>query len=449
MNKILLSICLVCCSVFTQATVRYESYDADVIAKINDFVIPTASAELIFKVTNKHDSSLTKAGLVRGLIENYIFAREAERVFGAQISLEKTNVAFDNQVHLDRDFVKTFLQRYNSEIKSSIKKLPQSSLASLVVQPFSVEASLFYQTTHLQNKLEYKLTDQQIEQAKKLVIMTYQLPGTQVINKVMLWDIYSRQNLQGRIAIHKQNIKFLKNQTFNYLQEKYVYYWARNESGLSASEVDALLEMFKDRFIKDQYLAKTGLHVDFHHENKRKSEKAKEVTQEEILAYYLEHKEEFQIIEKVKARHIRLDSQALADRVYKEINDGLAFEMAVLKYSMSDDKNNKIPGDIGWIYNKDKKSSWLKGISFIQEENVVSKPFRSPQKKGETVYWEIVLVQEKIVGYQAADSEGVRYEASRQIAQVKIIEEFQLTRQRLLDSADIRINKDLLGKHVY
>jgi len=449
MNKLLLSICLVCCSFFTQATVRYQSDDASVIARINDFVMPTASAELIFKVTNKHDRSLTKAGLVRGLIENYVFAREAERKFGSQIALEKTNVAFDNQVHLDRDFVKTFLQRYSSEIKSSIKKLPKSSLTSLIIQPFSVDSAHFYQTTHLQNKLEYKLTEQQIEQAKKLVLITYQLPGKQVINKVTLWDIYSRQNLQGGIAIHKQNMKFLENQTLNYLQEKYVYYWARNESGLNKSDVDALVAMFKDRFIKEQYLAKTGLHVDFHHENKERSKKAAEVTQEEILAYYLEHKSEFQIIEKVRARHIRLDSQALADRVHEEIQNGLPFDEAVVRYSISDDKNNKVPGDIGWIHNKDKKSSWLKGMSFIQEENKVSRPFRSPQKKGETIYWEIVLVQEKVVGYQPADSEGVRYEASRQIAQVKIAEEFQLTRQRLLEAADIRINKNLLGEHVY
>ena len=282
-----------------------------------------------------------------------------------------------------------------------------------------------------------------------MVLITYQLPKEKEVDTGSLWDIYSSQNLQGRITIHQQNRVFLEKQTSEFLLEKYIHYWAYNESGLEKSDVDALVFMFKDRFLKKQYLERKGLLVDMHHQNSQQTAMARRVTKQEILEYYQKHKEEFQIVEKVKARHIRLDSQALADRVYKDVVNGLSFDAAVTRYSISDDKNLSVPGDLGWIKNKDKRSSWLKGVAFIQTENVISKPFRSPQNSGQPIYWEIILVKEKVVGYQTPDSEGVRYEASRHIAKRKMAEEFESTRRELLGSASIAINKTLLSGHVY
>ena len=451
MNKLALCLFSVVAfsSVVAHASVHYQSKDVGTIAQIDDFKIPVASADLIFEVTKRSDSSLTKEGLVRGLIENYVFAREAEREFGKNILVEKTKVAFSNQVHLDRDFVKTFLQRYHGDIQSSIKQLPTRNLTSLIRQPFRLDADKFKNTTVLEGSLEYALTKQQIEQAKQLVLITYQLPKKNSVDTLSLWDIYSRQNLQGRIAIHQQNRSFLEKQTSEFLLEKYIHYWAYNESGLAKSDVDALVVMFKDRFLKKQYLERKGLLVDMHHQNLQQTAMAQRVTKEEVFEYYQKHKEEFQIVEKVKARHIRLDSQELADRVYKDVTKGLSFDAAVARYSISDDKNLPVPGDLGWIKNKDKRSSWLKGVAFIQTENVISKPFRSPQNSDQPVYWEIILVKKKVVGYQAPDSEGVRYEASRHIAKRKMAEEFESTRRELLGSASIEINQTLLGRHVY
>ena len=196
MNKLALCLFSVVAfySVFAQASVHYQSRDEGIIVQIDDFKIPVASVDLIFEVTKRSDSSLTKEGLVRGLIENYVFAREAEREFGRNILVEKTKVAFSNQVHLDRDFVKTFLQRYHGDIQASIKQLPTRNLTSLIQQPFHLDAEEFNKATVLKGSLEYVLTKLQIEQAKQLVLITYQLPKEKEVDTVSLWDIYSRQN---------------------------------------------------------------------------------------------------------------------------------------------------------------------------------------------------------------------------------------------------------------
>ena len=437
-------------SLLSSADVSYQESDLHTAAKINDFKIPKASFDLIYQIAFKHDPDTSKKALIRSLIENYVFAREAEREFGENVLMQKNSVGFDTQVTLDRDFVKTFFQRYRVQIQKSIKQLPGSTLTSLLKHPIKISPAQLQEAVDLKNSLKYNLSKDKAVLAKKVTLATYQMPKSPIIHTVSLWDIYNRQNIQGRVAIHQKNIAFLENQIRDYLLERYVHYWARNESGLSQGEVIALSALFKDRLIKEQYLALKGLNLDLHHNNQQQTERAKLVTHKEILAYYNKHKEEFQIIEKVRASHIRIDSQELADTVYKEINEGLlTFDQAVKRYSISDDKNQTKAGNLGWIKNKDKSSTWLQGVAFIQTENIVSKPFRSPQGAEKEIFWEIILVHEKIIGYQPSDSEGVRYEASRAIAKKHLVKDFKRTRKQLLKSANIELNKKLLGNDVY
>ncbi len=449
MYKLILCFALTTFSFLTHALVEYQSSDPQTAAQIDQFKIPVASFDLIFQIAFKHDQSTSKAALIRSLIENHLFSREAEREFGIDILNQKNSVGFDAQVDFDRDFVKTFFQRYREAIQASIKQLPGSTLSSLLKKPIKLEHRNFQEAVELKNALEYNLSEDKAALAKKIILATYQLPNSKESKAVSLWDIYKRQNLQGRVAIHQKNMKFLEGQLRDYLLERYVHYWARNESGLSNNDVDALTVLFKDRLIKEKYLSLKGLNLDLHHNNQQQTEKAKQVTKKEILAYYKKHKDEFQIVEKVHASHIRLGSQAVADKVYKEVDAGLPFKQAVKLYSISADKSQANAGDLGWIKSKDKHSSWLKGVAFIQSENKISKPFRSPQKAGQDVFWEIILVHTKVVGYQAPDSEGVRYEASRNIAKKKLAQEFKLKRKQLLESSNIFLNKKLLGANVY
>ncbi|HCE41571.1 MAG TPA: hypothetical protein DEV80_16095, partial [Alcanivorax sp.] len=61
---------------------------------------------------------------------------------------------------------------------------------------------------------------------------------------------------------------------------------------------------------------------------------------------------------------------------------------------------------------------WLTGFAFTVEEGAVSPPARVP---GEA-RWVIVAVDRRREGFQAADSEAVRYQASRVLARERLRE---------------------------
>lgn len=65
-----------------------------------------------------------------------------------------------------------------------------------------------------------------------------------------------------------------------------------------------------------------------------------QVKEEEMLNYYNENKEGFNKPETVKASHILIDSEEKANDILNEINGGLSFEEAAMKYSSCPSKED-------------------------------------------------------------------------------------------------------------
>jgi parvulin-like peptidyl-prolyl isomerase len=187
-----------------------------------------------------------------------------------------------------------------------------------------------------------------------------------------------------------------------------------------------------------------GLHADVHDDNPALRARAKDISEEKIKQFYQANKDEFEVVERVKARHIRVDSQELADQVVAKIKAGLDFSTAIKKYSIANDKHAPIPGDLGWLKRSDKKRSWLHAVAFVQQAGTVSAPFRSPQNQGPIVY-EIIYADDRIDGHLPYSDPTVRYEASRDIALKELREELSALQSRLRSSAEIHLNKAALN----
>jgi hypothetical protein len=187
-----------------------------------------------------------------------------------------------------------------------------------------------------------------------------------------------------------------------------------------------------------------GLHADVHDDNPALRAKAKLVSEEKIKQFYHANKDEFAVVERVKARHVRVANQELADQIVAEIKAGLDFSVAIKKYSIADDKNDTVPGSLGWLKRSDKKRSWLHAIAFMQQPGQVSAPFRSPQNQGDIVY-EILFADERTDGHLPYSDPTVRYEASRDIALKELRAEFIALQSKLRNNADIHLNKAALN----
>jgi hypothetical protein len=100
-------------------------------------------------------------------------------------------------------------------------------------------------------------------------------------------------------------------------------------------------------------------------------------------------------------------------------------------------------GDLGWFVHDAKPQGWLASLAFLQQPGVPGKPVRLPGGPGEEPGWEIMVVEERVMGYHPVDSETVRYLASQAVARQKAMAEYLGTLERLRREADIRLHPEL------
>lgn len=98
------------------------------------------------------------------------------------------------------------------------------------------------------------------------------------------------------------------------------------------------------------------------------------VTEEEVVNYYNEHKEYFNVPEAVRANHILVNDEKKANEIIDEIKGGLSFEEAAKKYSTCPSK--EMGGDLG-EFTRGKMIKEFEDAAFKLEVGVVSKPVKS------------------------------------------------------------------------
>ena len=432
------------------AAPRFDIDTPEVIAEVDGVIITTASVDIIHRLVKRKTPDIDRSALLRGLIENRVIAARAQTEFTDEAlgSGSQTRVGFPADVVLMNARVNALRQVYQPPLQHSVQMLRGGSLDGTINFLATFDDRSLSDRVTLNNTMEYRMTAAQQLQAEKTVVGRFQLPAG-AEQSVTLWDIYRRQNVQGRIAIHNRDTDFLQQQIRRYVMQAYVLDWVRRHSGLTSADLVSLERLLADKRLKEQYLTRKGLLVDIHDNNAALKTLAATVTADEIRDYYTAHKQDFVTIEKVRAQHLRVSTQADADRVYRHIAQGLDFEEAIRRYSISKDKSWSTPGDLGWIHHQDRKNAWLKGITFVQPVGKVSKPFRSPQVSGQNVYWEIVRVSDRQTGYQSVDSEGVRYQAAQALARDKAVEQFNRSRLQWMDAANIRLNPSLVNHRIY
>lgn len=259
-----------------------------------------------------------------------------------------------------------------------------------------------------------------------------------------LADIYRRQNVQGRIALHGGDSDFLAQQARQRLGLLYVDHWLERQSGLKPDTLRQIRRALRERALKDRYLAYLGLGADVHDDHDHLKHVAESVRPEEIRAYYRQHRDQFTRVAKARGHHIELPDEASAEQVYQSLRQGMAFSEAVRRYSINDDKNAADPGATGWVENIG-DLPWRDTLLLILPEKQLSRPFKAPvEGDRETAHWEIVRVDERLETFQDEDSEGVRYQASRAIAERRIQRDYEQARLALYTQTPIAINRQLL-----
>jgi parvulin-like peptidyl-prolyl isomerase len=418
--------------------------DRALAARVNGEPVYAFSVDAIRRLPREKSVPLSRTKTLESIIVNRLLATKARSLYKEDELYRSQRIAFAHDVALDDQLMATLRALYGKEIEAALQALPAASLDSLIVEQARIEPAeldrIFGNSDKLQ--LEYALGSEQIAAAKRLVLLRYSLPQGQS-GTISLYDVYHRQNVQGRVELYMRNQGFMQQQAKTKLASLFVQHWANRK--FSTPAVADLRRTLSDQNDVQALMRLHGIGHDMHAESKYLDGLAKQVSAAEIATYYRDHKDEFKRIERVKARHISVPDEVLAKRLAAAAAKGEDFGGLARRHSIAADAQTG--GDLGWIVHEG-SLSWLAQLAFMQAEGQVSPPFRTPVGPNETALWEIVLVEKRLEGYQPATSESVRYAASNAIAEQKALVQFKAMREQLLRSARIEINRQALDEPI-
>jgi len=154
------------------------------------------------------------------------------------------------------------------------------------------------------------------------------------------------------------------------------------------------------------------------------------VTDEELKAWYEEHKADFVEPEKRRIAHIVVPGREEAEEVRKKLAEGEPFETLVRTKS-TDTASQKQMGDLGWVTKKEATGGFEK--VFELAEGAISEPIQS--KFGYHVMRVTKIVPERPLGFEEA-REGIR----KKVFDRKQRETRALWIKKLREAATIRVS---------
>ena len=410
-----------------------------VAARVDGDAIPAATLDVFVAAARRSDPDISRESVLKGLVENRLLAAVAKAQHDHDAHPER--VGYDSATRHEQQRFKLIRTAYAEELRAVVTEHGmQNSLDSLTT-PLALSREALAPMLTLEQALYSTMTDAQQQAASHYVLARYRFADDQPEQTLTLWDLYRRQNIQLKVQMHNLNLGFIREAVKQQLTMAYVFYWFEHQASLSRAAIAAVDRSIDDALQRDTLMHDMGLMQDIHDDNPELRELAAQVSDAQLADYYAANKEQFTRVERVRARHLRVNSQQQADRVHELIHDGLSFDQAVADYSLAADRQQG--GELGWIDRQSRQDHWTRALAFVQPEGVVSPPFRSPGADA-APYWELFLVEEKVTAYQSLESESVRYRAGRAVAQQLLQQRFQNLLAQVTEQASLRINQEVL-----
>lgn len=386
--------------------------------RIDSERLPGKSIEVLEKAVTRVKFNTDLRLLRTGLVENHLLAREVERELNDKYRS-------DLDVLVEREAANLIEQVYGKQFDQDLRpflRQPQGLSSERLRQILAPP-----QQGVVLDSL--KLSPPQQAEAAALKLIAWQFPG-QAERQLTLLDLYQGDNVQGQVELQQGNLRYLAEQVRQQAQRDYLWYQL-GKQGFSSDEQAGLRQLVRDKLIRHKYMHQLGLHKDFHHETDSLKQRARQVSDADAQTYYQRNLQLFLNVAEVQGAHIRLADQTTADRVYAELQAGLAFDEAVRRYSLADDKSQTPPGDLGLIRPQDAQLDFLRKTALLQKADSISQPMLIDGA------FEIVQVRSRADKQLPLSDPSVRYEVNQAVAKEQLTREFQQRVDALLANAKV------------
>jgi hypothetical protein len=437
-------VCLLACVATWNCYARAASQidDPALSARINGEPVYAFTVKAMLRAAPEQPRP-TAAAVLDGIIANRLLARWARGQFGAQLH-DAGRVGFSREVAIDDQVVAIVRGIHGKQIEAELHALPGGTLAGLIAETYPLDTATMERVFGGRRtmRLEYTLDARLSARAAEIKLLKTAPLGGQAVS-VSLNDVFRRQNVQGRMEFFSGNLEFVRKQARARVGNLFILDWARRHIGENA--LADLRRAVTDAADVAAAMGLYGIGVDAEAGSSLQARLAEQVSAAEVGAYYKAHKEQFARTDKVRARHIRVTSEACAREVVAEAARGADFAQLARHHSVASDAASG--GDLGWVL-QTTAPDWLSSLALLQAEQVVSSPFRTPVDTpvdtNQAAAWEILLVEKRVEGHHPLNSETVRYQARKAIAHHKAQTQFASARAQSLRQADININLWLL-----
>lgn len=399
------------------------------VARLNGTPIYGLTLDVLHRSLQQKQPEQTRAATLERLVANRLLAAQAATRFREYDLKGNRRVGFDPVVASEDQLVASLRPLY----EAANAPADETTLREWRVEAILPETAAWDAVFGAPGKmlLDYSLNPEQLARARQMVLLRSKLPGAE---RITLYDLVQRLNVQGRVEFFNRNAHFVAQQARQRFASILVLNWAKRAIGAKA--VNDLRTAFAEREQARAVMALHGIAGDIDADSPLLTHLAATVERAEIKAWYLAHKEEFSRIMRVKARHIRLVDEASAQTVAAQLARGEDFARLARQVSQAGDAQQG--GDLGWIEHEG-SGNWLTDLAFTQPAGQVSPPFRSPVGPDDAAVWEIIKVEQREDGYQSAESESVRHTASRAVAAQKAAQQLATLQRQLRQQATLRI----------
>lgn len=388
------------------------------------------------------DPAATRADVVAALVRDRVLGEQAAHEPGDAVLFDEARVAFLPRASAEASLVAMLQQVYREPLRAA---WPADGVAHFVVRRHALApqrlSALLGAGPAL--RLDDSLTAAQQARLGTVPLLDYRLaPGARV-QQVTLADVWQRLEVHGRSVLAAGDVGLAQQQAERLVQEAFVLRWVQRSGRLDAADLSTLRQLMLDHQRHLAWAEQQGAQADAPEPSEAVLRLQREVTPDEIARYYAAHREEFQRIERVHARHLRCADEACARAASDALAAGQPFGEVAHHYSV-DAATRERGGELGWIDAAQAGRDWLAQFAFAQAPGAPSQAVRAPAERG-AAGWEIVQVDERVMGMHAADSETVRFIAAQAVARQRAAEGFAQVRSRLLVAARVEVDVAALG----
>ena len=288
MKKVTVIFCalVVFYSQFILAKVQYDITDPSIAATMGDLVLSANTIEIFWHSYNHPNRPITPPQAMQKIIDDALLAQHARRTLPNDVLNSTNKVGFANDV-MQQDRATALIRKtYGKELITEVKNLHQG-IGSLYRFNNEITADKLAELMTLKSALMIEANPEQQTAAQKTIVATLNFSPAKLTTsaqQLTLWDIYRRQNVQGRLAIHKADLNYLRGQVKQHVGALMVLAWTKKN--IPTTDYAAIKEILLNEQHKIRLLESMGLHADVHDDNPALREYAKNISEEKIKHFY-------------------------------------------------------------------------------------------------------------------------------------------------------------------